>query len=224
MLAIMFEPRRRRRATYQDVFDAPLHVVAEVVDGELWLSPRPAGPHTSVASSLGAELLPPFRRGRGGPGGWIILYEPELHLGPEIVVPDLAGWRRERLPRVEDAPYFTLAPDWLCEVVSPSTEKLDRARKLPIYAAYGVRHVWLVNPIHRTLEVLRLHDERWLTLAVHCDDAKLRIEPFDAIELDLADLWVDLAAPPPPRKGKSSRASEPIAVYGDAAASYGEAW
>jgi len=210
----MFEPKRRR-ATYQDVLDAPVHLVAEIVDGELWLSPRPAGPHTAVASALGDELGPPFRRGRGGPGGWIILYEPELHLGPEIVVPDLAGWRRERLPRVENTAYFTLAPDWLCEVVSRSTEKLDRAKKLPIYAAYGVRNVWLVDPIQRMLEVLRLHEGRWLTLAVHCDDAKIRAEPFDALELDLADLWADLAAPPP-RRGKPGRASEPMAEFGDA--------
>lgn len=210
----MFEPGRRR-ATYQDVLDAPAHLVAEVVGGELWLSPRPAGPHTSVASALGAELAQPFHRGRGGPGGWIILDEPELHLGPEIVVPDLAGWRRERLPGIRNVAYFTLAPDWLCEVISPSTEKLDRAKKLPIYAAHGVRHVWLINPLQRTLEVLRLHDGNWLTLAVHCDDARVRAEPFDAIELDLADLWADLEVPPP-RKRKPGVASELAAVYGDA--------
>ena len=139
-----------------------------------------------------------------------------MHLGAEIVVPDLAGWRRERLPAVENVAYFTLAPDWLCEVISRSTEKIDRAKKLPIYAAHGVRNVWLANPIQRTLEVLRLHDGKWLTLAVHCDNAKVRAEPFDAIELDLADLWADLVAPPPPRKLKRSRASEPIAFYGDA--------
>ena len=217
----MFGPKRRR-ATYQDVLDAPPHVVAEIIGGELRLSPRPGGPHTSVATVLGEELGPPFRRGRGGPGGWIILDEPELHLGAEIVVPDLAGWRRERLPAVQDAAYFTLAPDWLCEVLSRSTEKLDRAKKLPIYAAHGVRNVWLVNPIQRTLEVLRLHVGKWLTLAVHCDDAKVRAEPFDAIELDLAELWADLA-PPPPRKGKPSRASEPLAAYGDADASFDDA-
>jgi Uma2 family endonuclease len=214
----MFEPKRR--ANYQDVLDAPPHVVAEVVDGELWLSPRPAGPHTAVTSALGDELGPPFKRGRGGPGGWLILDEPELHFGPQtgpqIVVPDLAGWRRERLPKVANAPYFTLAPDWLCEVISRSTEKLDRAKKLPIYAAHGVRNVWLVNPLQQTLEVLRLHDGKWLTLAVHCDDAKVRAEPFDVLEIALADLWADFEAPPP-RKRKRSLASEPIAVYGDAA-------
>jgi Uma2 family endonuclease len=210
----MFEPRRRR-ATYQDVLDAPPHMIAEVVDGELWLSPLPGGPQTAVATTLGGELGPPFRRGRGGPGGWILLDRPELHLGAEIVVPDLAGWRRERLPAVGNVAYFTLSPDWLCEVISDSTEKLDRAKKLPIYAAHGVRHVWVVNPLQQTLEVLRIHDGKWLTLAVHCDDAKVRAEPFDAIELDLADLWADLAVPLAP--DDPCRASESIAVYGDAA-------
>lgn len=208
----MFDPTRRR-ATYQDVLDAPLHVIAELIGGRLHLSPRPGGPHASVATILAEALGPPFRRGRGGPGGWTFLFEPELHLDAEIVVPDLAGWRRERLPAIEDVAYFTVAPDWLCEVLSRSTEKLDRADKLPIYAAHGVRNVWLVNPLQRTLEALRLHDGKWLTLAVHRDDAKVRIEPFDAIELDLADLWAELAAPPP-RKGRPGRASEPMAAYG----------
>ncbi|HWO21194.1 MAG TPA: Uma2 family endonuclease [Kofleriaceae bacterium] len=185
----------QRRATYQDVLDAPEHVIAEVIDGELWLSPLPGLPQTSVATNLGGELGPPFRRGRGGPGGWITLDRPELHLGDEIVVPDLAGWRRERLPVIEDVAYFTIAPDWLCEVLSDATEKLDRAKKLPIYAAHGVRNVWIVNPLQQTLEVLRLHAGSWLTVAVHCDDAKVRAEPFDAILLDLAELWADLEIP-----------------------------
>ena len=164
---------------------------------------------------------PRVRRSLGGPSNWSFLDEPELHLGPEIVVPDLAGWHRERLPKIENAAYFTIAPDWLCEVLSRSTEKLDRAEKLPIYAAYGVRNVWLVDPLLRTLEVLRLHEGKWLTLAVHCDDARVHAEPFDALELDLAELWADLAAPPPP-KGKRSRASEPMAAYGDE--SFEETW
>jgi Uma2 family endonuclease len=204
----------RRRATYQDVFDAPSHMIAEIIGGRLRLSPRPALPHASVASTLGEELGPPFKRGRGGPGGWVILDEPELHLGDEIVVPDLAGWRRGRLPVLQNAAFLTLAPDWACEVLSRSTEKIDRAEKLPIYAAYGVRHVWLINPLQQTLEVLRLHDDKWLTLAVHCDDVKVRAEPFDAIELDLATLWADFEAPTP-RRGKPPLASELIAVSDD---------
>lgn len=206
--------RPKRRATYRDVLDTPPHVVAEVLDGELYQFSRPAGPHASVAWVLGELLGPPFRRGRGGPGGWILLPEPELHLGEDIAVPDLAGWRRERLPAVENVPYFTLAPDWLCEVISPSTERVDRAKKLPIYAAHGVRHAWLVNPLAHTLEVLRLHQGLWLTLGVHCDNACVRAEPFEAIEIDLDELWADLATAPP-RRRPPSMASEVGAAYGD---------
>src|SRR6185503_12126115 len=123
----------KKRATYEDVLNAPEHMVAEIIDGDLLLFPRPARPHAAALSALGEELGPPFKRGRGGPGGWIILDEPELHFREDILVPDLAGWRRERLPAIERAAYMTLAPDWLCEVLSPSTEKVDRAEKLPIY-------------------------------------------------------------------------------------------
>ncbi len=204
----MAEPARRR-ATYQDVLDAPEHKVAEIINGELRLSPRPRAGHQSVSSNLGAELMFPFGRGRGGPGGWIFLDEPELHLGEEIVVPDIAGWRRERLPSLDgDAPYLTLPPDWLCEILSPSTETMDRADKLPIYAAQDVGHVWLINPRQRTLEVLRLYEGKWLTLAVHRDDQHVRAEPFEAIELDLAVLWADISSRP-------IRASEQAATYGD---------
>ena len=184
---------KRSRATYADVLAAPPHVVAEILDGDLSLSPRPAGPHALVASVLSEELGPPFHRGRGGPGGWILLYEPELHLAEDILVPDLAGWRRERMSAVDNVPYFELVPDWVCEVLSPSTEKTDRTRKLGLYAAAGANHAWLVNPIARTLEVLRRQGPHWLTVGVHKDDDRVRAEPFDAIELDLAVLWADLA-------------------------------
>ena len=182
----------RRRATYEDVLAAPRHVVAEIIDGELRLNPRPASPHAVASSRLGEELGPPFGRSKGGPGGWVILDEPELHLGADIVVPDLAGWRRARMPVLDDVPYFTLAPDWACEVLSPSTAKADRADKLPIYAREKVGHVWLVDPRIRTLEVLRREGERWLVLGVWKDDARVREEPFEAFELDLASLWADV--------------------------------
>lgn len=200
----------RRIATYQDVLDAPKHLIAEIIRGQLYLSPRPGGPHTTVASVLHLILGPPFALGNGGPGGWIILFEPELHLGPDIVVPDLAGWRRTRMSAVEDVAYFTLAPDWLCEVHSQSTRKYDLADKLPIYAAAGVRHVWLIHPRQRTLEVLRLYRGKWRSLAMHHDDERVRAEPFEAIEIDLALLWADLA-----KTGRPSRASEAIATYGE---------
>src|SRR5205809_8041225 len=123
----------KRRATYDDVLAAPEHKVAEIIDGELILSPRPAMPHAAAASALGEELGPPFKRGRGGPGGWMILDEPEIHLGEHVVVPDIGGWRRERLPEVPAAAYLEVAPDWLCEVLSPSTRALDRGQKLRVY-------------------------------------------------------------------------------------------
>ena len=181
------------RATYQDVLDAPAHKVAEIIDGTLILSPRPAARHASAASVLGEELGPPFKRGRGGPGGWIILDEPELHLGPDILVPDLGGWRRARMPLIPDVAYFELAPDWIGEVLSPSTAKHDRTDKLMSYARAGVGHAWLIDPVVRTLEVFRLEHERWVLLGTWADDARARAEPFDAIELDLALLWADFS-------------------------------
>lgn len=180
----------KKIATYEDVLAAPPHMIAEVIGGELYLQPRPAKPHAAAASALSEELGPPFKRGRGGPGGWIILYEPELHLKSDILVPDLAGWRLERLPEmVDDEPFFTLAPDWVCEVLSPRTAKYDRTDKLSIYAREEVRWAWLVDPLQRTLEALRLDTGRWTLLGTWRDEARVRAEPFDAIELELAALW-----------------------------------
>ena len=178
-----------RRATYQDVLDAPAHRVAEIVDGTLHTHPRPAMPHALASSRLGGELTGPFDRGRGGPGGWWIIFEPELHLGEEIVVPDLAGWRRERMPDYPDTAYATLAPDWVCEVLSPSTRRLDLHGKRPIYAREGVGHLWLVDPLDRTLEAFELRDGHWTLIATAKDDEPISIRPFDAITFSLADLW-----------------------------------
>ena len=176
-------------ATYEDLRAVPEHFVAEILGGELYATPRPPLPHAHAASVLGVELGGPFHRGRGGPGGWWILDEPELHFGADVLVPDLAAWRRERLPAIPAALYLTLAPDWICEVLSPSTETIDRAKKLAIYAREHIRCAWLVNPSSQTLEVLRLEAERWTLLATHEGEAKVRAEPFDAIELELGALW-----------------------------------
>ena len=192
---ISVEPRRMKRATYEDVLNAPENKVAEILDGELFLSPRPAPRHAVASSRLG-RVLGPFDEDPGGPGGWWILDEPELHFGEQVVVPDLAGWRRERLPAMPEEAFFSLAPDWVCEVLSPSTERIDRGRKLRIYAEAGVAHAWLVNPLERTLEVLRLREGAWTIVAVCSDSGTVRIEPFEAIELELSRLWVD---PPAPR-------------------------
>lgn len=177
------------KATYADLEALPAHRVGEILTGVLHSSPRPASPHAAAATALGEELGPPFKRGRGGPGGWMILDEPELHLGEDVLVPDLAGWRRERMPEMPHASAFELAPDWACEVLSKSTAAIDRSEKLPIYARERVTHVWLVDPIVKTLEVLRLDQATYRIIATYHDDASVRVEPFDAIELDLAILW-----------------------------------
>ena len=184
----MGEPKLKP-ATYEDVLAAPEHMIAEIIDGELSLHPRPALPHAAAASSLGGELVPPFSRGRGGPGGWVILFEPELHLGADILVPDFAGWRRERLPELPNAPYIELAPDWVCEVLSSSTQRHDRVRKMRVYARERVKHVWLVDPEAQVLEVLRLEQDNYLIALRAAEAERVRAEPFDAIELDLAVLW-----------------------------------
>jgi len=179
----------KRRASYDDLLAVPDHKVAEIVDGDLVVSPRPAIPHANASSALGAVVGGPFGFGTGGPGGWVILDEPELHFRDDVLVPDLAGWRRERMPAAPSAPYISLAPDWICEVLSPSTEKLDRADKLPIYARERVAHAWLVNPLSRTLEILALEGSRWTLIATFAGDTKVRAVPFDAVEIDLKVLW-----------------------------------
>jgi Uma2 family endonuclease len=184
-------PPLDRPATYEDLVRVPDTMVAEIVDGELHVSPRPALRHAHVSSALGVFIGGPYHHGRGGPGGWWILDEPELHLGHDVLVPDLAGWRRARLPRLPDAAACSLAPDWLSEVLSPSTASLDRAKKLKIYAREGVHHAWLIDPGARTLEVLRLEGDRWTLLAVHEGRDTARAEPFTEIELELASLWAD---------------------------------
>lgn len=181
-----------KRATYEDVLNAPEHKVAEILDGELFLSPRPAFRHSAASSRLGV-ILGTFDESQGGRGGWWILDEPELHLGENVVVPDLAGWRRERLPSIPDVASYSLAPDWVCEVLSPSTERIDRGRKLRIYADASVAHAWFVNPVERTLEVLRLRDGAWTIVTVCTGSDPVRVEPFDAIELPLGRLWVEPA-------------------------------
>ena len=183
-----------RRATYQDVLDAPAHVVAEILDGTLYTHPRPAMPHARATSVLDRKVGGPFDDDPAGPGGWWIIHEPELHFGQEIVVPDLAGWRRERMPDYPDTAYVTLAPDWVCEVLSPSTRKVDLLEKRPLYAREGVAHLWLVDPMDRTLEAFELHDGQWLLIASAKDDEAVSIRPFDAITFSLGDLWAGRAS------------------------------
>jgi len=189
----------KRRATYEDLMQVPDHQVAEIIDGELVVSPRPASPHAYAASMIGMEVGPPFHRGVGdpaGPGGWWITLEPELHFGDDVLVPDWAGWRRDHMPTFPSVPFFTQAPAWACEVISPSTGRIDRSRKMRIYAREGIGHLWLVDPLEQTLEVYRLDAGRWMVVAVFAGDEVVRAEPFDAIELGLARWWPPVAASP----------------------------
>lgn len=181
--------RPPRPATYQDVLDAPPNMVAEILRGALHLHPRPAFPHARAASTLGIEIGGPFDRGRGGPGGWQILDEPELHLGQDVLVPDLAGWRRERMPVIEPIPWTDLAPDWVCEVLSPGTRRLDVTDKRAAYAAAGVPWLWFVDPIAQTLEAFALREGAWTLIAALACAGEARVPPFDAVGFPLEALW-----------------------------------
>jgi Uma2 family endonuclease len=182
-------------ATYDDLIAVSDERVTEIVDGALHVSPRPSARHALATAELYGALGNAFHRATGGPGGWWILFELELHLGVDVVVPDLAGWRRERLPEVPDAPWLSLAPDWICEVASPSTEQLDRVGKLRIYARAGIGHAWIVNPIMRTLEIYRRAADSWTLVATHGGDETVRAEPFEAVELNLRSLWSGTPSP-----------------------------
>ncbi len=184
----MSEPARRL-ATPDDLLALPDHVVGEIVGGELHVQPRPAARHGMAASALGGELGPPFTRGRGGPGGWILLDEPELHLEADVVVPDLAGWRRERMPELPDVAFFELAPDWVCEVLSPSTARFDRHEKRAVCARAGVPWIWWVDPGAELLEVLELDGDSYRLRATHAGDVRVRAEPFAAVEVEFGALW-----------------------------------
>lgn len=187
----------RKRATYEDILNAPPHMIAEIIDGELSLLPRPSIPHALSSSVLGGDLIGPFQKGRGGPGGWWIVDEPEIHIFEDVLVPDIAGWRRERVPTLPDAAFFELAPDWICETLSPTRKARDRGSKMDRYALWGVRWAWLVDPQERSLDAYRLHEGRWLWLGSYYEDDLVRAEPFEAIEIDLLDLWGKTRQPPP---------------------------
>ncbi len=189
---------QRKAARYEDVLSAPDHLVAEILGGELFTSPRSAVRHARAASILGADVVSQFDRPGGGgesPGGWWFLEEPELHFDEDVVVPDIAGWRRERVSELPDAPWFDVAPDWLCEVISPSTESVDRGRKLRIYAREGVSHVWLLNPVSKLLEVYRLTEGNWVLVKTVVGDDAVRAGPFDAIEMEMSRWWLPEAPP-----------------------------
>lgn len=181
----------RKPASHADLEALPPNVVGELISGELHVSPRPAVPHAVASSRMGARLISSFDLGEPGFGGWLILFEPELRLEEDVLVPDLAGWRRERMPVPPRTAAFYVAPDWVCEVLSPSTVTLDRMDKLPVYAREGVSHVWLVDPEARTVEVLRLEGGSYVQVGTYQGSDIVCAEPFDALELDLDPLWAE---------------------------------
>ena len=172
----------RKSTLYDQLLALPDHMVGEIIGGELHAQPRPAGKHTLAHSGLHGEIDSPFQKGRGGPGGWWILIEPELHLirDTEVVVPDLAGWRRERMPALPEDHRFEIVPDWVCEILSPGTARKDRALKLPLYARFSVPHAWLVDPAARTLEAFELRAGLWSLAGVFKDDDTVAAPPFAA--------------------------------------------
>ncbi len=176
---------------YEQLLALPEHVTGEILNGGLHTMPRPSGRHGLAESVLNIRIGTPFGFGEGGPGGWRIIIEPEVHFirDQEVAVPDLAGWRRERMPSVPEGHRFEIVPDWVCEILSPSTTQKDRTVKLPIYARHGVPYVWIVDPLARTLEAFELHEGRWLLIATLKDDDAVSVPPFDAVEFSLADLW-----------------------------------
>ena len=181
----------RRAATYEDLLAVPDNLVAEILNGRLITHPRPAPRHAIASSSLGDELMSPFDKGRGGPGGWWILDKPEIHLGEHVLVPDLAGWRRGRMQTFPETAWFEIAQDWVCEIMSPATAKYDRVEKRDIYADFKVAHLWMVDPDARTLEAFELTDGQWLLVGTFSNDDKIAAAPFAEVPFSLGVLWPD---------------------------------
>lgn len=185
--------KTNKKATYEDILKLPENVIGEIIDGELFVSPRPRPEHALAMARLTGKLEPSFGGG-GGPGGWWILTEPEIHLDGKkddenTCVPDLAGWRKEKMLKLPEESYFTSVPDWVCEILSPSNARLDRVKKVPKYAKYGVGHLWLINPREKTLEVFRLENRAWVFIQTFVETDKVKVQPFEAMEFDLGYLW-----------------------------------
>ena len=178
---------------YQQLEALPQNMTGEIINGQLYAQPRPASPHALAGSGLGSDLYSAYHRGRDGPGGWWILDEPEVHFirDTEVLVPDIAGWQRVRMPRLPRDHRFEIAPDWVCEILSPSTAKTDRVIKMPVYAHYGVAYLWLVDPLAHTLEAFALRDGQWTVIGLFQDRDVVRVEPFTAIAIELSGLWIE---------------------------------
>ena len=181
---------QHKTATYADIVALPPHTTGEIAYGVLHTHPRPTPRHANAAIELQTEINSPFRRGRGGPGGWIFLPEPELHLGEHVIVPDIAGWRRERLPTLPKTAWIEVAPDWVCEILSPSTQRFDRTDKLAIYAAFQVGHCWYLDPQLQTLEDFARQGDKWLLSATFKDADPVSAPPFEVHTFALDVLWM----------------------------------
>lgn len=180
----------KTNAAYRDVLEAPEDMIAELVQGELYLQPRPAARHVLTASRIGTLLGPPFELGRGGPGGWTILDEPELHLREDVLVPDLAGWRSEAAVELDwQLAHFEVRPQWVCEVLSPRTVRRDRLVKLDVYHANRIDWAWLVDPVAKTIEVFEWSENGWVRKQTAGGDALALLEPFAAVSLELELIW-----------------------------------
>jgi Uma2 family endonuclease len=179
----------KKRATYADLEAVPPHLMAEIIFGSLVTHPRPAPPHTTASFALGSRIGPKFQDGEGGPGGWIFANEPELHLGENVVVPDIAGWKRERYATVKDRTWISVVPDWICEILSPSTENYDRNEKRKIYATAGVGHIWLLDPRSLSLECFQNVAGNWLLMQTFTDDETVSAPPFEAAQFKLKSLF-----------------------------------
>jgi Uma2 family endonuclease len=168
------------------------HIIEEWIDGTLLVSPRPTGKHAYAGSSIGGLLWGPFQRGIDGPGGWWILHEPQVLVRRNKLIPDLAGWRKERMPKLPVGYLFEVVPDWVCEIVSDSSRKMDRVTKPQLYLQAGVKHLWIVDPDIKTLEVFRASPDGWILISASKDDERLRAEPFAETNLELACLWAEV--------------------------------
>ncbi len=180
--------RVREQATYEDVLRAPENMVAELIDGELYTWPRPRGRHGNAQSEILTAIRSVYGIGRV-PGGWWIIGEPEVHLGPHAVVPDIGGWRRERMPQLPDSHIFDVAPDWVCEILSPSTARVDRGKKLATYAHHTIPWAWYIDTDARTFEVMRLDDGKWTIVDVFTEGDVVHAEPFPAADINLTLVW-----------------------------------
>ncbi|HEY3359056.1 MAG TPA: Uma2 family endonuclease [Polyangia bacterium] len=185
-----------RPATMADLEALPEHIKGEIIDGVLYTAPRPRARHADAEIVLGTTLMGPFRWGRGGPGGWWILIEAGIEVpGSPEFSPDLAAWRKERMPTLPAEGPITVVPDWVCEIHSPTTRTLDLRIKRPFYARLGVAYLWYIDREAHTLTASKLRDGQWVELGVWGEDDRIRTEPFEALELALADLWVEGPTP-----------------------------